>query len=520
MTILSLEADYVIIGAGTSGSVLAGLLAESGKCSVAVLEAGPMDSNPWIHIPIGFFKTLQNPRINWGYEAFHSEPPDARRTPWPRGRVVGGSGSINGLVYIQGQREDFDDWEALAGSDWGWASVARRYKVLRERGMVSGPTWQHALVDAFIESANSLGYPTNPGFNGGSQLGAGYHELNTHKGLRASSARRFLHPALKSGKINLLAQAMVQRLEITDGRVTGVRFRRNGKSETITARREVILCAGSIATPQIMQASGLGPAEVLRKAGIEVVRDMPQVGQNLRDHFAVRAVFKVDRVRTLNDASRSLVTKAMWAAQFALARKGPLSIGAGVGGLFAPVLDTSGRPDTQILMGPLSASSPAGGLHRFPAFTMTYCQNHPRSSGRIEVVSPETDANPKIVANYLSHEHDQNVVYETLRLARRLADQPALKRFIQVEHLPGKDVQTRDEVVDYARQYGATVYHPSCSVSMGDETKPVTPDLRVRGIEGLRVADAAAMPQITSGNINAVCAMIGVAASEFILKGL
>ncbi len=511
------DADYVIVGAGTSGSVLAALLAESGRYRVAILEAGPRDSNPWIHIPIGFFKTLQNPKINWAYDAAFSAEDGARQMIWPRGRVVGGSGSINGLVYVQGAPADYGDWADLVGPEWGWSAVSPRFDTLRQREMVSKPRWRHPLVDAFLSAAEAAGFPRNEGFNGGSQLGAGYYELNTRNGFRASTARRFLRPALRNGRIDLITEAWVTRVDIQNGRATGVRYRKGGTDRTITARREVILCAGAIATPQILQVSGLGPADVLREAGVEVLRDMPGVGRNLRDHFAVRTVHKVKGIGTLNEASRSLLSKAKMAAQYAWARTGPLSIGAGVAGVFASVDDPTGRPDVQFIMGPLSTDNPARGLHDFAGMTLTYCQSYPESAGYVHIRSPDIRQKPTIVANYLTAQKDQVVVAKSLTLARRILAQPALSRYIDTEHLPGADVTDDAEVLAYARQFGGTVYHPSCTVAMGDDSQPLTPDLRVRGIDGLRVADASAMPRITSGNINAVCAMIGVAASQLIL---
>lgn len=511
------EFDFVIVGAGTAGAALAGLLAERSGATIAVIEAGPPDRNPWIHVPIGFFRTLQDRRIVQTYPARFDTTPAARPMNWPRGAVVGGSGSVNGLVYIQGQREDYADWGRVAGPAWDWPAVAPRFDLLRARGMVSPGPWRHPLADAFIASAGALGFAPNPGFNGAEQAGAGYFEMNTHRGRRASTARRFLHPQLRAGRVHLLTGATVGRVELSEGRATGVRYRRGGQEGMLGARREVILAAGAIGTPQLLQLSGLGPAQVLRRAGVEVLRDLPEVGRGLCDHFAVRTVHRVRGLRTLNEMSRSWFWRAAMGLDYALRRRGPMSIGAAVAGLFAAVTAAGGRPDVQFLMGPLSTDDPARGLHDWPGMTLTYTQSHPQSRGFIEIASADPADPPRIVANYLADARDAAVVVGAMDLARRIMAQDTLARWIAAEHLPGPACRSRDEILGYARQSGGTLYHPCGTVRMGGGTAPLAPDLRLKGVAGLRVADAAAMPDITSGNINAVCAMIAVAACEFLL---
>lgn len=514
------ESDFVIVGAGTAGALLAARLAEAGAGRVTVVEAGPMDRSPWIHLPIGFFRTLRDPRINWDFTALYDEAEDAREMRWPRGRVVGGSGSINGLVYIQGQRQDYADWAALAGPEWGWPAVGPRFEALRAAGMVSSPRWSHPLVDAFIRSAVRLGHAENDGFNGPRQAGVGYFHLNTRHGLRASTARRFLHPALRRGRLALICGALVDRIIVEQGRAVGIRYLRDGAVHELRARREVILAAGAIGSPLILQRSGLGPAALLQAAGIAVHRDLPEVGRNLRDHYAVRTVHRVRGLRTLNDMSHSLLAKAAMGLQYGLARRGPLTIGAAVAGLFAALAEPGGRPEVQFLMGPLSTDNPAEGLHGWPGMTLTYTQSYPRSAGWLGVTGPDPQARPRIVANYLADPQDREIVVRAMALARRLVAEPPLARHIEREYLPGPQVRRPDEVLDYARRSGGTVYHPCGTVRMGlDAGAPLDPRLRLRGVAGLRVADASAMPAITSGNINAVCAMIGEAAAEFILAG-
>ncbi len=512
------EADFVIVGAGTSGCALAARLAEKGRYRVAVVEAGPMDSSPWIHLPIGFFKTLQNPRLNWGYQAEFDDGNNPRAVNWPRGKVVGGSGSINGLVYIRGQKEDYRDWNAIAGGGWDWDDVAPHFDRLDRAGMVSPPRWHHPLVDAFIESAEALGFDHNDGFNGTSQEGAGYFHLNTHKGLRASTARRFLHPQRRSGRLELICEALVQRIVIRDGRAVAIRFRRGDQTREIGAKHAVILSAGAIGSPHLLQRSGIGPGAVLQAAGVETICDVPGVGRNLRDHFAVRTVFRVKGMRTLNDMSRSLLGKAAMGLRYAARRDGPLSIGAGVAGLFTSVMQPGDRPDVQYVMGPLSTDNPAEGLHPWPGMTLTFTQSHPNSAGWIAIETPDPASPPKIVANYLDDERDQEVVVRAMDLARRIVSQQPLSQHLCGEHVPGEQCQNRDEILDYAMQSGGTLYHPCGTVHMGAEPgAPLDNRLRLKGVDGLRVVDASIMPTEISGNINAACAMIGLHAADMIL---
>ena len=511
-------ADYIVVGAGTSGSAVAGRLAEDGRHSVAVIEAGPMDSSPWIHLPIGFYRALQNPRLNWGYQAAFDASNSPRAVNWPRGKVVGGSGSINGLIYVRGQKEDYRDWNTAVGGGWDWEDVAPCFEKLEQAGMVSPPRWRHPLVDAFIESAKGLGIPGNDGFNGASQEGAGYFHLNTHGGRRASTARRFLHPQRRAARLELICEALVERIVIEDDRASAVCYRRGGQAHEVRARRAIVLSAGAIGSPHILQRSGIGSGAVLQRAGVERVKDVPGVGRNLRDHFAVRTIYRVNGIRTLNDLSRSPISKAAMGLRYALWRDGPLSVGAGVGGLFTSVMQPGDRPDVQYVMGPLSSDSPEEGLHRWPGMTLTFTQSHPHSTGWVEIVDPDPAAPPKIVANYLADERDHEVVMRGMELARRVVAQPPLARYLEDEHVPGAQCQSRRDILDYAMQFGGTLYHPCGTVRMGtNPDAPLDRHLRLKGIDGLRVVDASIMPTEISGNINAACAMIGMHAAEMIL---
>ena len=512
------DADFIIVGAGTSGSAVAARLAEDESHSVAVVEAGPTDSSPWIHLPIGFFKSLQNPRLNWGFKAAFDDSNNPREVNWPRGKVVGGSGSINGLVYVRGQKEDYRDWNTAAGGCWDWEDVAPHFERLDQAGMVEPPRWRHPLVDAFIESAKALGFPENDGFNGASQEGAGYFHLNTHRGRRASTARRFLHPQRRAARLELICEALVERILIEDGRAAAVRCRRGGQVYEVRARRAVILSAGAIGSPHILQRSGIGPGSILQRAGVARVKDVPGVGRNLRDHFAVRTVYSVNGMRTLNDMSHSPISKVAMGLRYALRRDGPLSVAAGIGGLFTSVMQPGGRPDVQYVMGPMSTDNPVEGLHRWPGMTLTFTQCHPHSTGWVEIVDPDPAAPPKIVANYLADERDPEVVLRAMELARRIVAQSPLARHLGDEHAPGAQCQSRKDILDYAMQFGGTLYHPCGTVRMGtDSEAPLDRCLRLKDIDGLRVVDASIMPTQISGNINAACAMIGMHAAEMIL---
>ncbi len=509
--------DYIVVGAGTAGALLAARLASGGRASVLVLEAGPADRSLWIHLPVGFFKSLANPAINWGFQAAFDEAGTARQVSWPRGKVVGGSGSINGLVYIRGQRADFDVWGAQA-SGWGWDSVERSFQAVEQNGFgPAQPGWRHRLCDDFIAAAQAAGYPARGDLVQPDAAAAGYFQLSVAKGLRNTTARTFLHPARRRGEVELRTEALVERVEFAEGRACAVVYQRGGQAQRAAARREVVLCAGAIGSPQLLQLSGIGPGALLRDAGIAVLRDSPQVGRNLQDHYALRTVSRVKGLRTLNELSRSPLSKAAMALRFALTRSGPLTIGAAMAGLFACVEDPGGRPDVQLLMGPLSVAGPGQGLHGFAGMTSTACQLRPESRGFVAIRSPDTRQAPRIVANYLVAERDRRVMLAALRLARRISATAPLADHLSGEMLPGPAYHADDELLDYIRGNGGSIYHPVGSCAMGDDpARPLDATLRVRGVAGLRVADASVMPTLVSSNSNAACAMIGERAAALI----
>jgi choline dehydrogenase len=510
--------DYVVIGAGSAGCAIAARLVEPGTHRVLVLEAGPWDRSPWVRVPIGFFKMLSNPRYNWGYEAEFNESPDARKVPWPRGRIIGGSSSINGLVYVRGQREDFDGWEAASAAGWGWAGVGPYFERAESGPVgVSGPRYTHPLCDAFIATAARRGIARVQDFNGASQAGTGYYSLNTRNGRRSSAAFAYLHPSKRHPNLAIRTESLVERLDIRDGRLRGVWYRHRGQRHFATVRREAILSAGAIGSPQLLQLSGVGPADVLEGARIQVVAEVPAVGRNLQDHFASRVMARVQHSRTLNEMSRSWFSQAGMGLQYAFARRGPLTLGAVMAGLFTSATDDVRRPDVQLLFGPLSTDDPSKGLHDFPGMTMTVCPLRPRSRGWLAIRSADPSEYPRIVANYLEHEHDRELLLKGLRLARELFDTEPLSRFVADEYLPGRDRSSDDQLLEFARERGGSIYHPcgTCRMGEGPDTV-VDPRLKVHGVAGLRVADASVMPAVLSGNINAACMMIGEKAADLI----
>lgn len=512
------RADYIVIGAGTAGCAVAARLSERANRRVLVLEAGRWDRSPWIHVPIGFYRTYAHPKLNWRYEAAFDGAPDARRVLWPRGRVVGGCSSINGLVYIRGQREDYDDWAAAGAAGWGWADVEPCFE-RAESGTVGveAPRYTHALCDAFIDAAANRGIRRVSDFSGADQGGAGYFPLNTRRGLRSSAATAYLHPARARRNLEVLTGCLVERVEVRAGQVQGVWYSRGGRRQFATASREVVLCAGAIGSPQILQLSGVGPAGVLERAGVGVVHELPGVGRNLQDHFASRIMARATGIRTLNEMSHSWRSQLGMGLQYVFTRRGPLTLGAVMAGAFVAVESGVQRPDVQLLFGPLSTDNPSEGLHRFPGMTLTVCPLRPRSRGVLAIGSADPAAHPEISANYLVEEHDRRMLVAGLRLARGLLATDPLRRFVADEYLPGRVCETDEALLAFARARGGSIYHPVGTCRMGtDEEAVVDPRLRVHGIEGLRVADASIMPLIPSGNTNAACLMVGERAAALI----
>jgi choline dehydrogenase len=522
--------DFIIVGAGSAGCVLANRLSADPRHRVLLLEAGGRDNYLWIHIPVGYFKTMNNPRTDWCLRTEPDPGLNGRAIDWPRGKVLGGSSSINGLLYIRGQAQDYDQWRQLGCAGWSYADVLPLFKrsESQERGAddfhggdgplhVSNMRVRRDVCDAFGAAAQELGIPANDDFNGRSQEGAGYFQLTAHKGRRWSAATAFLKPALGRANLTVVTGAQSERVLFEGRRAVGVRYRRGGMVHEARARREVVLSAGAVHSPQLLELSGVGRGPVLRGLGIPVVHELPGVGENLQDHLQARLAFRSTRP-TLNNEVNNPLRKLLIGLEYVLFRTGPMTMGASQFCIFArsrPELDT---PDIQFHIQPLSADKLHEGLHRFAAFTASVCQLRPESRGRVTPRSPDIAAAPAICANYLSSETDCRVIVDGIRLARRFAGTQALSPFVAAEWRPGPAVQSDADLLRFARDTATTIFHPVGTCKMGvDAMAVVDPELRVRGIEGLRVIDASIMPTITSGNTNAPAIMIGEKGAAAIL---
>lgn len=522
--------DFIIVGAGSAGCALAARLARGQDGTVALVEAGPHDRNPWIHIPVGYYRTKSSPRLTWGYRTEPEPQLNNRRINWPRGKVVGGCSSINGLLYIRGQPEDYDGWAAMGATGWGWSDMLPVFRDMedQERGAdswhgIGGPLGvtdlkpPHPLMDAYLRAAEAVGIPQNSDFNGARQEGAGYFQLTLRNGWRCSAARAYLYPD-RPPNLHVITDMQIERITM-DGRcATGVQGRRGGQETTLTARREVILCAGAIGSPQLLELSGIGDTGVLRSAGIETRVNLPAVGANLQDHFQVKLVFRVRSKITINDILASPFGKVKAALEYALRRRGLMTVGAAQVSVFARVMPDAVRPDMQIHAMPASSEDPAKGMDPFPAFTSSVSQLRPVSRGNVHVTSPDPQQHPAIRANYLDAEYDRSFIVRALRLGRAIAQAEPLAAHITGEYLPGAKFATDDELLEAARSLGSTNYHPVGTCRIGPYgTGVVRPDLKVHGVDRLRVADASVMPTLVSGNTNAPSIAIGEKAARLIL---
>jgi choline dehydrogenase len=524
-----LEADFVIVGAGSAGCVVAARLSEDGVSRVVLLEAGGADTDRWIHIPLGFGKTFADPAVNWCYETEPDPGAAGRRVFWPRGKVLGGSSSINGMVYIRGQAEDFDHWRQLGNTGWSFADVLPYFKRAEHqtRGAdafhgTGGPLCvsdvePHPLCEAFIRAAGEAGIARNDDFNGSTQEGVGYHQTTTRRGRRCSTAVGYLRPAMRRPNLRVVTGALAEKIVFDGRRATGVLFRQDGQLRTAHAAREVILAGGAINSPQLLMLSGIGPQQHLRAFGIAVVQHLPGVGQNLQDHYSAPIKLRCRFPITVNDVMLSNLGKLKAGLQYALLRKGPLALATAPAALFARTRPELASPDIKCSLSPFSAERPQDGLHRFSGFTLIAYQLRPESRGEIRLKSADPAAPPAVHPNYLAAAIDRQTLVAGLKLCRRLLASPHLARFVAAEFLPGPEVQSDDELLDFARRYGGTVFHPTSTCKMGvDALAVVDPQLRVHGIGSLRVADASIMPTLVSGNTNAATIMIGERCADMV----
>ena len=523
--------DFIIVGAGSAGCVLAGRLSEDPGTRVLLLEAGPRDISPWIHLPIGYGKTMWSPTYNWCFETDPEPNMNGRRIYWPRGKTLGGSSSINGLIYIRGQREDYDHWAALGNAGWGYDDVLPYF--IRSEGnqrgagpfhggdgplRVSDIGAKHELIEAFIDGATEIGVPRTDDFNGASQEGAGFFQLNTWKGWRCSTAKAYLSPAKRRPNLRIETGAQATSLVFDGSRTVGVRYRQGGEIKTASCRAEVLLSAGSIQSPQLLQLSGVGPRALLEKFGIPVQKDSPGVGENLQDHLQIRLGFECTQPITTNDQLNSWIGQAKLGLEWLLFRTGPLAVGINQGGCFMRALPGEARtPDIQFHVATLSADMAGGKVHRYSGFTMSICQLRPESRGHIRIRSTDPFEPPEMQPNYLATGLDRRTAVAGMKAARAIAASAAMRPYVKREVKPGPEATSDTDLLEFCRNHGATIFHPSGTCKMGNDPHAVVDArLRVHGLAGLRVIDCSVMPTLVSGNTNAPAVMMAEKAVDMI----
>ncbi|MGE3876760.1 MAG: GMC family oxidoreductase [Parvibaculaceae bacterium] len=534
---MTTEWDYIVVGAGSAGSAVAGRLSETGGNRVLLLEAGPADRNVWIRMPIGYGRTFYEPRVNWMYETEPVAGFAGRISYWPRGKVLGGSSSINAMVYSRGQKSDFDEWEALGNTGWGWRDVLETYRKLEDHDLgrselhgSGGPLHvttidrhAHPLSRVFIAAAQEAGLDFNPDLNGKTIEGVGLYQITTRRGFRESAASAYLRR--RRANLEIITHAQATRILFTGSKALGVAYERHGTLHEARARREVIVSAGAVGSPQLLQLSGVGPAMLLRRLGIDVVHDNAAVGRNLQDHLCYDFTYR-SRAPSLNDVLRPWHGKLLVGLQYVMARSGPLSMSLNQGGGYYRSHPLQRTPDIQLYFSPLTyekappRTRPLMSPDPFPGFCTSISPCKPKSAGHLEIKSPDWRAHPAIHPNYLSEPEDLATMVEAARFLRRLGDAPSFAAVIETELKPGKAVTSDDDFARDIRARAYSVFHPvgSCRMGPDPETSVVDPRLRVHGMEGLRVVDASIFPTITSGNTNAPSIMVGERGAEFLLE--
>ncbi len=530
--------DYVIVGSGAAGSILANRLSEDSAVSVCLLEAGPSDWHPFLHMPAGYIKKVFDPDFTWPLSTEPTQHTGGRRIPVPQGRTLGGSTAINGLVYNRGQAEDFDGWASAGNPGWSYAEVLPFFKRTESRigagddayrgrhgpMPITNIDWIHPISEAFIEGAQEFGMPRNPDYNGATQQGVGYFQRNIYRGFRMSTARSFLKPVKARRNLTIRTHAHATQIVFDGARATGVKYLRGtqgGTTHTVHARREVIVCAGAVNTPKLLQLSGIGPAALLARLGVPVLRDMPGVGSHLKDHFSIRVVARVKGITTINELARA---PRLWGqiARWLLKKPSVLALSPSLVHFFWQSRQGLSRPDLQGVFSPASyREGYVGMLDKYPGMTCGVWQHRPESTGYVHAQSRDPFEAPIVQPNYLDHENDQRVLLDGMRLARQLLKTRALSQYSDGESMPGVQVARDDELMDYIRRYAVSSYHLNGTARMGPASDPdsvVDAQLRVHGLQGLRVVDASIMPDIVSANTCAATMMIAEKAAEMILR--
>jgi len=528
--------DYIIVGAGSAGCLLANQLTQNPDISVLLIEAGGKDDYLWIHIPVGYLYCIDNPRTDWRYRTQPSKGLNGRSLLYPRGKVLGGCSSINGMIYMRGQKADYENWVEETGDDaWSWEESLKRYKAIEDyhggssEWHGSGGRWKvekqrlrWKILDEFRDAAIEAGVPRCDDFNKGNNHGVGYFDVNQNKGWRLNTARAFLKPAARRPNLTLITGAEVDHVSFDQQKkCTSVHFNGGGNQHTAHANQEIILCAGSIGSVAILERSGIGQAKRLQALGIPVVSDLAGVGENLQDHLQLRMVYEVSNVPTLNKKANSLIGKALIGLEYLFKRTGPMSMAPSQLGAFAMSSASYQWPNIQYHVQPLSLEKFGDPLHSFSAFTASVCNLRPTSRGTVHIVSRNPQDPPQIDPNYLSTPEDQQVAVEAIQFTRKIVSGSSLKPYLPKEYKPGASLTTYDELVEAAGNIGTTIFHPVGTCKMGKSSDPyavVDSHLKVRGVQGLRVADASVMPRITSGNTAAPTMMIAYRAAELILS--
>ena len=524
--------DYVVVGAGPAGCLLANRLSADPGCRVLLLEAGGRDNYPWIHIPVGYLYCIGNPRTDWCFKTEAQPGLDGRSLGYPRGKVLGGCSSINGMIYMRGQARDYDHWAEQGNPGWAWDDVLPLFKASENHyggaselhgnageWRVERQRYSWAILDAFREAAAQSGIASIDDFNSGDNQGCGYFQVNQRSGVRWNAAKAFLRPVRHRPNLTVLTGVEVDKVLLDNGRASAVQARWQGSEQRYQARREIILCAGAVGSPGILQRSGIGPRPLLERLGIPVLHELPGVGGNLQDHLQLRLIYKVSNVRTLNQVANTHWGKLGMGLRYLYDRSGPLAMAPSQLGAFVRSHPEQPTPNLQYHVQPLSLDRFGEPLHRFAAFTASVCNLRPLSRGRVDIRSANPGDAPVIDPNYLSEPEDLRVAAQAIRLTRQIVQAPALAAFAPVEYLPGAALNTEEQLQQAAGQIGTTIFHPVGTCRMGNGPLDVVDaQLRVHGVAGLRIADASIMPQITSGNTCSPTLMIGEKAAQLILK--